>query len=66
MRCATAAYGNFMMQAAEVDARGRIDGRLQSISKEAISNHTKIPAEDIVIVDVDYDGDARYVSQALY
>ena len=53
------------MQAAEVDARGRIDGRLQSISKEAISNHTKIPAEDIVIVDVDYDGDARYVSRML-
>ena len=50
-----------MMQAAEVDARGRIDGKLQGITKEAISKHVKVPAKDVVIVDVDYDGDADHL-----
>jgi hypothetical protein len=50
-----------MIQAAELDARGRIDGKLQTITKETVSKHIHVPVDDIVVFDVDYDGDAQHL-----
>jgi hypothetical protein len=61
MRYATAVYGQAMIRAAELDARGRIDGRLQTVTKECISGHIGVPTDDIVLMDVDYGGDSRHL-----
>lgn len=61
MRCATAVYGQAMIQAAEVDARGKLDGKIGTVTREAISSHIGVPTESIVLMDVDYDGDARHL-----
>jgi hypothetical protein len=61
MRYATAVYGQAMIRAAELDVRGRIDGRLQTVTKERISEHIGVPADDIVLMDVDYGGDSQHL-----
>jgi hypothetical protein len=61
MRYATAVYGQAMIRAAELDARGRIDGRLQTVTKESISEHIGVPTDDIVLMDVDYGGDSQHL-----
>jgi hypothetical protein len=61
MRYATAVYGQAMIRAAELDARGRIDGRLQAVTKECISEHIGVPTDDIVLMDVDYGGDSQHL-----
>ena len=62
MRYATAVYGQAMINAAEVDARGRLDGKVGRVTKETISTHILVPAKDIVLMDVsNYDGDSNYL-----
>lgn len=55
MKYATAAYGDAMIRAAEMDVLGKFDNRLSSVDK--ISEHCSIPEEDIVLMDIDYGGD---------
>ena len=52
MRYATAVYGQAMINAAEVDARGRLDGKVGRVTKGTISTHIQVPEEDIVLLDV--------------
>jgi hypothetical protein len=61
MRYSTAVYGQAMIRAAELDARGRIDGRLQTVTKECISEHIGVPTDDIVLMDVDHGGDSQHL-----
>jgi len=62
MRYATAVYGQAMIQAAEVDARGNLPGGgFSTVTKKAISHHIAVPPDDIVVMDVDYDGDCEHL-----
>jgi len=62
MKYATAVYGQAMMNAAEVDATGRLDGKVGRVSRETISTHISVPAEDIVSMDVsNLDGDSNHL-----
>jgi hypothetical protein len=62
MKYATAVYGQAMINAAEVDARGRLDGKVGRVTKETIGTHISVPAEDIVLMDVsNYDGDSNHL-----
>eukprot|EP00547_Thalassionema_nitzschioides_P013082 CAMPEP_0194262378 /NCGR_PEP_ID=MMETSP0158-20130606/46511_1 /TAXON_ID=33649 /ORGANISM="Thalassionema nitzschioides, Strain L26-B" /LENGTH=598 /DNA_ID=CAMNT_0039002533 /DNA_START=147 /DNA_END=1943 /DNA_ORIENTATION=- len=61
MRYATAVYGQSMIRAAEVDARGRVDSKVGRGTKDVIGDHIAVPPEDIVLMDVDYDGDASHL-----
>jgi hypothetical protein len=62
MRYATAVYGQTMIHAAEVDARGRFKfNHLGKVTRDSISRHIDIPADDIRLLDVDYDGDSHHL-----
>ena len=61
MRYLTAVYGNNMILAAEMDARGKFDTRLSPLTRTRISEHIGVPEEDIVLVDVEYDGDGNHL-----
>ena len=62
MRYSTAVYGNNMIAAAEMDARGKFDTRLLSpLTKTRISEHIGVPEDDIVLADVDYGGDGNHL-----
>lgn len=63
MRYATAVYGQAMIHAAEVDARGRLGISSKGfVTAKAISSHIGVPSQDIVWMDVDnYDGDAHHL-----
>jgi len=61
MKYATAVYGNNMIAAAEIDARGKFDTRFSPLTRTRISEHIDVPEEDIIVVDVDYDGDGHYL-----
>ena len=62
VRYATAAYGQAMIYAAEMDARGNFEfERLGELTKDSISKHISIPSEDIQLLDVDYDGDIHHL-----
>jgi hypothetical protein len=61
MRYTTAVYGQAMIHAAQVDAQGRLDGKIGQVTLEAISKHIGIPQEDIVLMDVDYNGDCNHL-----
>jgi Lipase (class 3) len=61
MRYATAVYGQSMIRAADLDARGRVRGNLGRVTKEAIGHHVSVPPDDIVLLDVDYDGDGSHL-----
>jgi len=52
MRYTTAVYGQTMINAAEVDVRGRLDGKIGRVTKGSISTHIQVPEEDIVLLDV--------------
>jgi transposase-like protein len=61
MRYSTAAYGDSMIAAAEMDVCGKFDSRLSRLTRAKISAHVGVPEEDIVLMDVDYGGDARHL-----
>ena len=62
MRYATAIYGQSMIHAAEVDARGNFPrSGFSTATKEAISKHIDVPADDIIVADVDYAGDCKHL-----
>ena len=62
VRYATAVYGQAMIYAAEMDARGNFEfERLGELTKDSISKHISIPSEDIQLLDVDYDGDIHHL-----
>jgi len=63
MRYATAAYGSQMITAAEMGARGIFNAQQwgSPITKARISEHIGIPEEDIVISDVEHDGDINHL-----
>jgi hypothetical protein len=65
MRFATAVYGQAMIRAAEVDARGAVDTKGGIATKEVIGNHISVPPEDIVLLDVNYDGDTNCLRHLL-
>ena len=58
MKFATATYGDAMIRAAEMDVLGKFDNRLPP-SFDKISEHTGLPKEDIVSMDLDYGGNVR-------
>ena len=58
MRFATATYGDTMIRASEMDVLGKFDNRF-SVSADKISEHCSVPKENIVLMDIDYDGDVR-------
>ena len=64
MRYATAVYGQEMIHAANIDARGSItswNGKLQQVTRNQISQHIDVPADDIVLMDVDFDGPTQHL-----
>ena len=61
MRYATAVYGDSMISAAEMDVLGKWDNRLAPATKTRISEHIGVPENDIVLMDVDYDGDVNHL-----
>ncbi|KAG7342596.1 lipase class 3 [Nitzschia inconspicua] len=63
MRYATAVYGQAMIHAAEVDARGNFPSTstFGTVTKSAISKHISVPPDDIVVMDVQYNGDTEYL-----
>lgn len=66
MKYATAVYGQAMINAAEVDARGRLDGKVGRVTKETISTHISVPAKDIVLLDISkYDGNSNHLRHML-
>lgn len=61
MRYATAVYGQAMVYAADVDARGKMDGKFDRVTRDVIGGHISVPPEDIALMDVDYDGDSSHL-----
>jgi hypothetical protein len=61
MRYSTAVYGQSMIHAAELDARGQVGGKLGRVTREAIAHHIDVPPDDIVWMDVGYDGDGSHL-----
>lgn len=61
MRYATAAYGESMIRAAELDVSGTFDSRLMPVTRTRISEHIGVPEDDIVVLDVDYGGDVEHL-----
>lgn len=61
MRYATAVYGEAMIRAAELDVKGTFNNQLAPVTRARISEHTGVPEEDIVLLDVDYDGDINHL-----
>jgi hypothetical protein len=61
MRYATAAYGNSMIRAAEINVVGRFDNRLNQLTRTRISEHVGVPEQDIVLLDVGHDGDGNHL-----
>jgi len=62
MRYATAVYGQAMINAAEIDSRGRLDGKVGRVTRETIGRHINVPPEDIVTMDVsNYEGDSNHL-----
>lgn len=57
MKYATAVYGETMIRAAEMDVLGKFDERWSPSTRTRIGEHCSIPAEDIVLMDIDYGGD---------
>jgi hypothetical protein len=62
MRYATAVYGNAMIHAAEVEARGNFHfEHLGKLSHDIISGHIGVPPEDIHLLDIDNNGDSHHL-----
>jgi hypothetical protein len=63
MRFATAAYGEAVIRAAEMDATGKLDTRIirGPLLKTKMSEHVGIPEDDMAVLDVDYDGDSMHL-----
>ena len=62
MKYATAVYGQAMINAAEVDAKGRLDGKVGRVTKETISTHISVPADGIKLMDVStLEGDSSHL-----
>jgi len=75
MRYATAAYGDAMMRAAELDVRGTFrffdpiddddamaSDDLPALTKRRVCRHVGLGSDDdLVLMDVDYDGDAQHL-----
>jgi hypothetical protein len=58
MKLATAVYGESMIRAAEMDVLGTFDNVLYTKeTAQRISDHCDVPVEDIVRLDIDYEGD---------
>ena len=61
MKYATAVYGETMIRAAEMDVLGKFDKRLSPLTRTRIGEHCSIPAEHIVLMDIESDGDESFV-----
>jgi hypothetical protein len=61
MRYSTAAYGDSMIAAAEMDVAGSFDSRLSRLTRTRISDHVGVPEEDIVLMDVDHGGNQHHL-----
>lgn len=61
MKYSTAAYGDSMITAAEMDVTGRIDTRVSRVTRTRISDHIEVPEDDIVLLDVDHGGSTNHL-----
>ncbi|KAL3929876.1 MAG: hypothetical protein SGBAC_012016 [Bacillariaceae sp.] len=62
MGYATAVYGQAMIHAADVEARGNFEfEHIGKIPVAAVADHIGLPQEDIHLLDVDYNGDAKHL-----
>lgn len=62
MRYATAVYGKAMIRAADVEARGNFDlEHVGTLAVDTVSRHIGVPAKDIHLLDIDYQGDANHL-----
>jgi hypothetical protein len=61
MKYATAAYGDSMILAADIDAKGQHDIRPGRLTKTRVSQHIDVPENDIVLMDIDYAGDPSHL-----
>ncbi|CAJ1965139.1 unnamed protein product [Cylindrotheca closterium] len=62
MSYATAAYGQAMIHAANVEARGNFEfEHVGKIPAAAVAKHICLKEEDIHLLDVDYNGDAKHL-----
>ena len=62
MKYATAVYGQAMMNAAQVDARGSVDVNVGRVSEESISDHISVPVDGIKLLDVStLEGDSSHL-----
>jgi hypothetical protein len=67
MKWATAVYGESMIRAAEMDVLGTVDNVLYTKeTARRISDHCSVPVEDIVRMDIDYEGDVRAFEDCFY
>lgn len=57
MKYATAVYGDTMIRAAEMDVLGKFDPSFSTVTRTRIGEHCSIPAENIVLMNIDYGGD---------
>eukprot|EP00977_Amphora_coffeiformis_P023548 scaffold13558_cov177-Amphora_coffeaeformis.AAC.2 len=65
MKFATAAYGNAMIRAAQLDVTGQYDTRMSLFNSDMtltrVSEHANVPADDIVLLDIDYKGSDQHL-----
>jgi hypothetical protein len=55
MRYATAVYGQAMIHAAQVDAKGVLDRKWGQVTLDAIARHVGIPVADVVLINLHDD-----------
>lgn len=63
MRYATAVYGESMMKASEMNTLGKLT--FKRASRKRISDYVGIAEEDIVLMDIDFSGDAQHLRHML-
>jgi hypothetical protein len=65
MKYATAAYGDSMIRAANLDVKGDWSffgfGMQNKLTKTRVSEHIAVPEHDIVAMDVEYGGDSNHL-----
>lgn len=58
VKYAVAAYGDSAIAAANMDLNGTLDMRQGNWTRKRISEHVGLPEKDLIVLDVDYSGNA--------
>jgi hypothetical protein len=64
MKYATAAYGDSMIRAANLDVKGDLSFfgiQNKKLTKTRVSEHINVPERDIIAMDVEYGGDSNHL-----